>query len=96
VEIPSDLILAAEDIRYLRHVQLAALTGIDASNFPAWYQGRQLSERTLERLSQRLSVSKAEILKGFELRRQDAAIARNAQSKALRLITYLGLDQETA
>lgn len=96
MEIPSDLILTAEDIRYLRHVQLAVLTGIDASNFPAWYQGRRLSERTLERLSQCLSVSKAEILKGFELRRQDATRARTAQTKALQLITYLGLDQETA
>jgi hypothetical protein len=96
VEIPSDLILAAEDIRYLRHVQLSVLTDIDASNFPAWNQGRKLSERTLERMAQRLSIGKAEILRGFDLRRQDAAIARTAQSKAIQLITYLGLDQETA
>lgn len=92
--IPSHLILTAEDIRYIRNSQLAILTRIYASSFPKWDQGKTLSERTLERIASGLCTTKLEVLKGFELRRQDVEIARAAQSKANQLITFLGLDQE--
>lgn len=94
--IPSDFVLAAEDIRYLRHIQLARLTGIDASSFVAWSGCRRFSERSLEQLEHRLGIPKAEILQGFDLRRQDMTIARAAQQKANALIDYLNLEQESA
>lgn len=96
VEVPLNLVLSAEEIRHIRYAQFSLLTGISASSFPAWSQGRRLSERTLERIEQRIGTSKVNILHGFELRRQDAAIARAAQAKANRLITFLSLEQESA
>jgi hypothetical protein len=96
MEIPDNLTLLAEDIRYLRHVQLSLLTGIDSSNFSAWSNHRRISERSLERVAQRLRISKLDLLKGLELRRQDAAIARAAQAKATHLIKFLNSNQETA
>jgi hypothetical protein len=94
--IPSKFILSAEEIRYIRHTQFSQLTGIRANNFPRWDRGRRISEQTLERLAVGLRTSKLEVLKGFELRRQDVAIARAAQAKAEQLILFLGLEQETA
>ncbi|NJO74189.1 MAG: hypothetical protein HC833_10800 [Leptolyngbyaceae cyanobacterium RM1_406_9] len=96
MEIPDDLTLLAEDIRYLRHTQLSLLTGIDPSNFSAWSNHRRISERSLERVAQMLGMSKLDLLKGLELRRQDAAIARTTQAKANRLIKFLNSNQETA
>lgn len=89
MNIPSELTLTVEDVRYLRHSQLSLLTGIHPSNFSAWDHKRMISERTLERASRHLRMGKPELLQGFELRRQDAAIARAAQAKANRLIQFL-------
>ncbi len=94
MNIPPDLVLTAEDIRYIRNSQLSLLTRIHASNFPKWDQGQALSEKTLERIAVGLRTTKLEVLQGFELRRQDVAIARLAQAKAEQLITFLDLDQE--
>jgi hypothetical protein len=96
MKIPSEFLLSVEEIRYIRHSQLALLTGIDASNFPRWDSGKRISERTLERIAQGLHTSKLDVLRGFELRRQDVAIARTAQEKAEQLIMLLGLRQELA
>jgi transcriptional regulator with XRE-family HTH domain len=92
--IPDNFTLSVEDIRYMRHSQLAELTGIDPSNFVAWSHRRRISERSLERIAQRLNISKADLLKGIELRRQDAAIARAAQTKTDQLIAFLRLNQQ--
>lgn len=96
--IPTDLVLSAADIRYLRHSQLARLTGIDASCFSAWSRYRCCSERTLEQISHRLGIPKTDILQGFDLRRQDVATARTAQDKAEQLIAFLNryAQQESA
>lgn len=96
MEIPTELILLAEDIRHLRHTQLARLTGIDPSNFSAWSRNRRISERNLERIAQQLGIAKPELLQGIELRRQDAAIAQSAQAKADALIALLRLNQKLA
>jgi hypothetical protein len=98
MSIPSDLVLSVEDIRHLRHSQLARLTGIDASSFSAWSRYRCFSERSLDQIAHRLSIPKTDILQGFDLRRQDIAIARTAQDKAERLIIFLARNtqQESA
>ncbi len=95
-QVPDNLILSVEDIRHIRPCQLAQLTGIPSSNFSAWSGTRSISERSLERISQQLGISKADLLKGFDLRRQDQAIARHAQAKADQLIELLSLKQEPA
>lgn len=87
--IPNDLTLTIDDFRYIRHSQLATLTGIDPSYFSAWSHQRTISERNLERIAQKLGISKTEFLSALELRRQDAATARQAQAKANRLIQFL-------
>jgi hypothetical protein len=92
--LPTDLVLSAEDLRYLRCIQLARLTDIDASCFSAWNQNRSMSERTLERLSTRLHLPKHEILRGFDLRRKDAAIVLSVHLKANRLIKLLETGKE--
>jgi transcriptional regulator with XRE-family HTH domain len=96
--IPPNLVLSADDIRYLRHSQLAQLTGIDASSFSAWSQQRRFSERTLDQLAHLLGTPKTVILEGFDLRRQDVATARLAQHKAEQLIAFLNRNtqQESA
>jgi hypothetical protein len=96
MRIPRKFLLSAEEIRHVRHTQLSQLTGIRANNFPKWDRGRRISEQTLERLALGLHTSKFEVLEGFELRRQDVAIALAAQAKADQLIILLGLDQEPA
>jgi len=89
MDIPPELLLSVEDIRHLRHSQLSLLTDINPSNFSAWNHQRRLSERSLERIAQRLGLGKPELLQGFELRRQDSVIARVAQTKANHLILFL-------
>lgn len=96
MEIPNDFTLLAEDIQHLRLTQLSLLTGIDPSNFSAWINQRRISERNLERIAQRLGMSKPDLLVGLELRRNNAAIARTVQAKANRLIEFLNSNQETA
>jgi len=95
MQIPENLALTIEDIQHLRYIQLSLLTGIDASNFSAWSNDRRISERSLERIASRLGMSKVDLLKGLELRRQNAAIARAAQSKATRLIKFFNSNRET-
>lgn len=96
--IPPNLALSAEDIRHLRHSQLARLTGIDPSSFSAWSQQRRFTERTLDQLALCLGIPKSVVLQGFDLRRQDVATARLAQEKAEQLIAYLSrnIQQESA
>lgn len=80
------IMLTAEDIRYAKHTQLAALTGIDASNFSAWGSSRGISERNIDRIAEALGMSKLAFMEGLELRRKDAAAARSAQEKLERYI----------
>jgi hypothetical protein len=89
---PPNLCLTAEEIRYLRPIQLEHLTGIHAPNFHRWDRGKQISERTLERLATGLRTTKPEVLRAFELRRKDLAIALTTQAKADEIINYLKLN----
>ncbi len=93
MSIPSHLCLSADDLRYVRHCQLEALTGISATNFPRWDQGHAFSERTLTRIAQSLQIDKSVVLHGFELRRQDLQTARNAQAKARDLIHWMAIQK---
>ncbi|HEY9660380.1 MAG TPA: hypothetical protein V6C65_18155 [Allocoleopsis sp.] len=94
--IPDNLTLSVEDIRYLRPIQFAQLTGIPSSSFCGWIRNRRISERNLERIADKLGMSKADLLQGLELRRQDVMDARTAQTKADRLIAFLTVTQEPA
>ncbi|MBD2019234.1 hypothetical protein H6F43_03435 [Leptolyngbya sp. FACHB-36] len=96
MDIPRELILSVEDIRHLKHIQLSYLTGFDPSNFAAWNGNRRISERSLERIAQSIGMDKPDLLRALELRRQDAAIARNAQTKADKLISFLASVREPA
>lgn len=89
MKIPKDFALTIEDIRYVRHVQLEILTGINASNFSAWSSHRRISERNLERIAEGVGMTKSELIQALELRRQDTAIAKLAQHKAEKLIQLL-------
>ncbi|MEP0923476.1 hypothetical protein [Leptolyngbya sp. ST-U4] len=77
--------LCAEDIRYARAIDLQAITGIDASNFTAWSSRRHISERNLGVIADALGIEKSEVLRGFELRRQDTRMAREVAEKLERL-----------
>jgi hypothetical protein len=81
--------LTPEDIRYLRPTQLAHLTGFTPSDFAAWSRQRKISERSLERISERTGISKLVFLSGLELRRQDSARSKEAQRKIERLLAEL-------
>ena len=94
-KVPENLTLSAQDIRYLRPCQLAQLTGIAPGYFSAWSTTRGISERSLERLAHQLGLSKADLLRGFDLRREDQAIARAAQKKANQLIALFTSPQES-
>lgn len=83
--------LTAEDIRYARNIDLAAVTEIDPSNFAAWSNSRGISERNLNLIAQRLGISKLEFMQGLELRRQDAAITREVAAKFEKLIALRGV-----
>lgn len=48
-EVSEEIMLTAEDIRYARNIDLAAVTEIDPSNFAAWSNSRGISERNLKR-----------------------------------------------
>lgn len=87
-----NLCLSAEEVRYLRPIQLEHLTGIDAANFHRWDRGKQFSERTLEKLANGLGTTKPEVLRAFELRRADMAIVLKTQAKADEIINYLKLN----
>lgn len=94
--IPPELLLTDEDIRHLRQVQMAALTGIHPTYFSAWSSYRRISERSLVAIASALGVEPSEILRGFALRRMDIACAKEAQAKADKLITYLQAQKESA
>lgn len=90
-EVEEEIVLTAQDIRFARFIHLAALTGIDPSNFAAWSSGnRGISEKNLEVLSERLSMAKSAVLEGLELRREDTAIARQVHQKFEQLIALMG------
>lgn len=89
-EIPKELMLTLEDIRYARHTQLAELTGFDASNFAAWSSHRRISEKNLTVIAEKLNMSKLQVLEGLDLRRQDTAISRQVQEKLDRVIALIG------
>jgi hypothetical protein len=80
------IMLTAEDIRHARNVDLAALTGMDATAFAAWSANREISGRNLNAIATALGMPKHEVLKGIELRKADTAIARAVQEKLERLL----------
>lgn len=94
--LPHHIILSAEDIRYLRPVQFALLTKIHSSYFSAWSASRQISERSLEQIAVSLCIPKSEVLRGFDLRRQDTASTLAAQHKANELLAYINHTRELA
>jgi len=89
VEIPDELVLTLEEISYLRHSQLAQLTGTPPNYFSAWKWQRGISERKLEEVAQKLNLSASELLQVLEARRRDAEKIRQAQAKADRLIRFM-------
>ena len=89
MEIPDTLKLNAEDVRRLSTNRLEALTGLAATNFSSWTHKRGISERNLERIAEKLHISKSELLRGIELRREDAIAARDAETKATAFTEFL-------
>ncbi|WNZ22719.1 hypothetical protein HJG54_07520 [Leptolyngbya sp. NK1-12] len=77
-------ILTAKDIRHARAIDLARLTGIDASNFAAWSNHRHISKRNLGIIATALGMEKSEVLRGFELRRHDNRTAQTVAAKLAR------------
>jgi hypothetical protein len=73
--------LCAEDLRYARAIDLQDLTGLDASNFAAWSSTRHISEKNLGVIAAALGMEKSEVLRGFELRRQDTKAAKAVTEK---------------
>jgi hypothetical protein len=96
MQLPDDILLTAEDIRYLRPAQLSALTKIQSDNFSAWSTYRQMSESSLIAISRALRIDPTVVLRGFDLRRQDYALAKSAKEKAAHLLTYLMQEKEPA
>lgn len=88
-EIPSDLLLSADDLLYLRHSHLAQLTATDPSYWSAWLRRRQISERKLGELAERLCVSKGELLSVIDAKRAVQQRAQIANAKAERLFQFL-------
>lgn len=96
MEIPEDLVLTAEDIPYLRNSQLAQLTEISANYFSAWASGRHISERLLAGIAVKMGLSKGDLLKALELKRQEAQKAQKAREKADQLIQFLKQREEAS
>lgn len=63
--IPQELQLSAEDIRYLRPIQLSTLTGFHPTYFSAWSLSRHLSEGSSGIIASALGVDKAVVLGGY-------------------------------
>lgn len=78
--------LNAEDIRYARPCDLAALTHIDASSFTAWTRGRAITDRYINEISKLLNMPPEEFLKGWNQRRQDAKRVQETVAKMQILI----------
>ncbi|MBD1876948.1 hypothetical protein H6F75_26030 [Nodosilinea sp. FACHB-131] len=96
MQLPDDLLLKAEEIRYLRPIQLSVLTKMQADYFSAWSATRSMSEASLTAIAEALGIDREEVLRGFDLRREDYVLAQAAQKKAARLLTYLQLEKESA
>lgn len=93
-KIPADLVLSVEDFLYLSNQHLAQLTATDPSNFSAWASHRQISERKLCELAERLGMSKGDILDALDAKRQIRQRAQAANAKAERLIQFLSQQRE--
>lgn len=89
MKIPENLVFTTEDLRHLRHIELETLTGINASSFSAWTSTRKISERNLEKIAQKLGMTKSELIEGLDLRREDAAKSKRVRAKADQLIEFL-------
>jgi hypothetical protein len=96
MQLPDDMLLTAEDIRYLRPAQLSTLTRIQADYFSAWSATRRISEANLTAIAKALGIDREEVLKGFDLRREDNALAKVAQKKAVQLMAYLQPEKGSA
>lgn len=91
-DVQEEIMLTSEDIRWARHIHLAALTRLDPSTFVGWSSGnRGISERNLTLIAESLGMEKAAVLEGLELRRQDVAIARAVHHKFEQLIALVGI-----
>jgi|GEM_PF-1255322 len=93
-KIPENLVLSGEDILYLSNAYLARLTATDASNFSAWTGNRQISERKLTEIAERLGMSKGDLLAALDAKRQVRLKVQEANAKAQRLIQFLSQQQE--
>jgi hypothetical protein len=80
------IVLTVEDIRHARNVELAALTGFDATAFAAWSGTREISGRNLKIIAVALGMEKHQVLEGIELRKKDTATARAVQERLETLI----------
>jgi hypothetical protein len=81
------VVLTAEDVRLARNIDLANLTGFDATAFASWSNNREISGRNLNIIARALGMEKHEVLKGIELRKRDTALARAVQEKLEHLIS---------
>jgi hypothetical protein len=84
IDVSNDL--SSEDLRYLEPSDLESLTGIPASYWRAWGKTRKISERSLAKAAQALSLPMAVVLDGLNLKRTDVAKTRAAREKAARLV----------
>jgi hypothetical protein len=91
-----ELMLTVEDIRYLRPTHLAALTKIPARYFSAWSANRSMSETSIKTVADALGIDREEVLKAFDLRRRDWNSVKAAEAKALKLMSHLKLQKESA
>ncbi|MGB3311544.1 MAG: hypothetical protein WBG32_10925 [Nodosilinea sp.] len=55
-----------------------------------------MSEASIKTVSDALGIDREEVLKAFDLRRKDWTSAKAAEAKALKLISYLKLQKESA
>jgi hypothetical protein len=55
-----------------------------------------MSESSLIAISRALRIDPTVVLRGFDLRRQDYALAKSAKEKAAHLLTYLMQEKEPA
>jgi hypothetical protein len=78
--------LTAEHIRYAKPLQLATLTGLDASSFSAWTNTRYMSGQMQEKLATLLGMEKLEFIRGFEARRRDARTIKEFQAELDKIV----------
>ena len=73
--------ISAEDIRLAKPIALQRATGIPAPCFNHWSADRDMTVRTLNRISVALGTTPEVVLKGFELRKQDYQAAKLTSQK---------------